>query len=152
MSYLTKATVLYYEKKYQDCLEILAKMDRSDLTTLELIKRSFQIRVIFECYQTGQVHPKMLFASIEKYLQRKQNFSDSKRKAYQNFGKYVLRLANWYTNKGNEKQLNKLRNELIQEEAFPNKSRDWRLKHIYSFKFKRRLSYLYYFHHLSPHK
>ncbi|MFK7984186.1 MAG: hypothetical protein AB8G86_29700 [Saprospiraceae bacterium] len=134
--YLAKATVLYYEQKRQDCLEILAKMERSDLTTLELIKRNFQIRVIFECYQTGQVHVKMLFANIEKYqkyLQRKQIFSDSKRKAYQNFGKYILRLANWCENNGNEKQLNKIKNELIQEESFPNKSKAWLLKHIYSF-------------------
>lgn len=137
--FLAKAATLFYEKKYPDCLEILAKMQRNDLVILELIKRNLQIRTIFECYRAGQIHVKMLYADIkkqDKYLQRKHILSNNKRKAYQNFGKYILRLINWCENNGNQKQLIKLKKELIKEELFPNKSRDWLLTHIHSFEKK----------------
>jgi len=130
---LANALILFHERKYQDCLMALTQLEKFDLITLEVPKRNLQLRTIFECYKIGQLHVKSLYAQLEnyqKYLHRKSILSVNKRKAYQNFGRFLLRLVKWIENRGNKKLLTKLKHDLITKQPFPNKSKEWLLCHI----------------------
>lgn len=130
---LTKASILYYEEKFQDCLLVLSTMKNIDFITLELIKRNLKIRAIFECYLRNSIHVKMLYANIEnysKYSQRKTILSINKSKVAQNFAKYILQVVNWREKQGTVLELSKIQKALIKVEPFPNKLKDWLLCHI----------------------
>ncbi len=127
------AITLFFEHQYQDCLSQLSKLEKSDLIILEVPRRNLHLRTIFECYIIGQIHIKSLYAQLEsyqKYLKRKSILSTSKRKAYQNFGSFLLRLVKWCETEGSEKKLVKLNEELRVIQPFPSLSREWLLNHI----------------------
>jgi len=128
-----KASLAFNKKQYQDCLEILSKMNSIHFTTVEIAKRGLNLRATFECYLLDQSYSKTLFYCIEsykKFIKRKTILSDRKRKSYLHLVQYVQSLFNWVEQEKSLTKLNRLKKNLIMLEPFPAQSKKWAIKHI----------------------
>lgn len=130
---IANANIFFYKEEFENCLRLLSSMVSTNLTTVEVIKRSLKLKAAFECYLLDVNYKGIIYADLEsfsKFIKRKKILSPGKRMGFLNFINFTKRFINLIEKEATQKDLTNLHDLLIQQAEIPNDYKKWLSKHI----------------------
>lgn len=126
----TKAIVQFHQGNFSEAIKSFDTFSFK-LEKRELTRRSVQIKACLECFLRDFSYYELLknkSLSFEKYLTRKKNIDDTKRKVYANLNLYIRTLSRLLYENQSIGYLESLHKKVINEKEMGAK--DWLLSHI----------------------
>ena len=133
---IANASIYFYQEKFESCLVLLSKMPTTDLTIMEVVRRSLKLKAAFECYLQDENYKSIVYADIEslsKFINRKKILSNNKKKGYLTFLNFLKNLLKYKEKEDTKINLSNLRGLLLKQQIIPSDYRKWLLKHITKF-------------------
>ncbi len=109
------ATLYFYQKKYDEVLQLLNQVEYEDLT----YNLNSKLMLIAVYYETDEIEPLYhLFESFRVYLNRNKNITIDRKKRFLNLIKFTKKLTKLMP--GDKKAIEKLNNEIAETQGIIN--------------------------------
>lgn len=110
-----KATLFFYQKKYNQVIQLLNQVEYEDLA----YNLNSKLMLIAVYYETDEIEPLYsLFESFRVYLNRKKQIPQDRKRRYLNLIKYTKKLTKIMP--GNKKEIEKLKTEIAETQGIIN--------------------------------
>ena len=130
--HMAKAYVIFNKEEFINCLDLLSRINTKHIINLEILRKGLQVRAAFECFlvdKTFEITLNSHINSYSRYLNRKSILSESKKNAFLNLNKIILKLIKYISQEGNKTDLLSIQEQINVMNPLPETIRQWLIKH-----------------------